>query len=921
MEFRVLGNVEISGDGPVALSGKRVRALLAVLLLDQGRTVPVARIAEALWEEPPPTAVRQVQHCVSLLRKSLNGSQVRLTTVSSGYRLDLGADDVVDVTRFDTLVARAREVVAHDPAAAVDLWREALSLWRGSALADVCHADLAYRAAHLNEQRVVATEECLAVQIDLGRHREAIAELSSLTAAFPLRERPAELLIRSLRASGRRIEALDRYRAFAARLGDELGLDPGEGLKRLHRELLRGDDPEDGTAVASSKVASLPAGPIPAELPGDLASFTGRTAELSELGRYVESGRGRVAVVHGIAGCGKTSLVVRLAHSLADGFGDGLLYVNLRAHGPGSPMTSHAALSQMMRSLGMQPGSLPTDTDELAGRFRSTVAGRRLLIVLDDAVDVEQVLPLLPGTPQSLVLVTSRSELPGLLGRTDALSLPLGPFTPVESVTLLRTFIDDARADDEGGLATLSRLCSGLPVALRLVGERLRRQHRLGLGRLIDELAGPRRLDQLRLPGDPGVRAAFEASYRALPERLRSLWRIMAYAPLDTISVHSAASLVDLPEAQVDAALEKLSTAHLLEATDTGDYRFHALLRMFAIERAAEEDSEGYRHEAVLRLLDRYVSRVDAAYQALSPEFPPIRRAVEPSRMFATKATAMGWIHEESNNLIMCGRYAAGHLLPHCWQLTVGMTIWWVNRANRAEWIAYFRSMLLITQSMRDREGQWRLHHGLGLAQYLSGNFAASRTHFRKAISLTQLRGRPLDGLWSYSILAELELEHGRYSDAGQTLRQALELLPAHRSHPRLEATLQRNVGYLHLKTDRPAEALDPLRKANALLSGISANVCRSYVEIALGGAHQALNRPVLAGRHLRQGVRLLQDHHDRKLRGNAHLRLGAFLAEHGDAAEARAHLEVVLEQPQMQNPDHVAEARKILARLDGRDM
>ncbi|GAA4903253.1 DNA-binding SARP family transcriptional activator [Stackebrandtia albiflava] len=915
MDFRVLGNVEVSeaSGAPVSLPGKRVRALLAVLLLDAGRTVPVSRIADALWEQPPITAVRQVQHCVSLLRKALQGSGTGLLTEASGYRLLTAPEDTVDVIVFEDLVARARRSMPDRPGEAVDLWRSALALWRGNALADVCHAELVHRAAYLDEQRVVATEECLAAQLELGRHREAIAELTSLTSGFPLRERPTELLIRALRACGRRIEALDVYQAFRGRLNEELGLDPGERLNRLHRELLRGDD--TGGEVRTAAPVALPAMPAPAELPGDLASFTGRQPVLRELTKHVEDAGGTVAVVHGIAGCGKTTLAVRFAHSVADRFPDGALYVNLRAHGPSPALQPFAALSQLMRSLGVAPGLQPQDTDELAGRFRSTVAGRRLLILLDDAADAEQVLPLLPGTPGCLVLITSRAELPGLAGRTDALSVPLGPFEPWESVSLLRTFVDGGRLGDEATLRRVAGLCSGLPVALRLVGERLRRDRRLTTTVLATELAGPDRLDRLRLPGDPGIRSAFDASYRALPERLRSLWRILAVAPVETVNVHTAARLADWPEPQADAALERLATAHLLEVTDTGVYRFHVLLRMFAIERADVEDPVESREAAARRLLDWYVSRVDAAYQTLSPEFPPIRRPVERSRLFATKPAAMGWLHEESANLVECGRYAERRGLPHCWQLTVGMTNWWVSRGSRPDWVRSLGAVLAMAQRIGDREGQWRVNHGLGLAHYLAGNFVASRTHFRKAISLTQLLGRARDGLWSHSILAELELEHGRYADASHTLHRAIAMLPNNRRLPRLEATLHRNLGYLRLKTGRAAEALEPLRKANVLLSGISADVCRSYVELALGEAHQALGRPVLANRHLRQGLRLLENDHNRRLRGHAHLRLGAFLLEHGDPAEARTHLEVLLEQPELVNAEDVAEARKLLAR------
>ena len=918
MEYRLLGNVEAVANGTVKLPGARVRTLLAVLLLDHGQTVPIGRTVDALWDtHPPHTAIRQVQHCVSLLRKTLTaaGARTRVSTHTSGYRLDLADDDSIDAVEFDRLVQRARDRAAH-PGDALAAWQAALALWRGPALADVVNTPLAPRAEFYNQQRVVATEEHLACLVNLDRYAEAIAGLTSLCLAEPLRERPVELLIQALRGVGRRIEALDHYQRFSTRLADELGIDPSDRLQNLHRELLRGTMRAPVTPSISDIAPRTPT-PTPAELPADLAGFTGRAETMRQLRKFTDS-RGAIMVITGTGGIGKTSVAVRLGHELADQFTDGRLYLDLRTHSPCEPMTPMAALARVMRSLGATLGPGDTDVDELAGRYRTLVHDKRLLIVLDDVADYTQVLPLLPGASGSLVIVTSRNDLPRLTGRADAVSVPLGPLDRDDAVAMLRGFLDDGRAADTVNLDLLAHLCTDQPMALRLTGERLRRRPRLRLSDAVTTMAGSGMLDWLSLPGDPGVRGALDASYQALPSRLRTAWRRLAVSPLRWHGADTTAAATCLSIGDSQGALETLEAKHLLGFIEDKGHHLDRLTLAYAVERSAMEDPPSIRETVATALLTRYVDRIDAAYQMLSPEFPPIRTRVNPALHFSDKPSAMTWLHRESDNLGACIEYAAIHEPARCWPLVIGMTNWWVARGDRDQWRDYLDLALDAARAVGDRHGQWRLHHGLGLAHHLRGCFAPSRAHLRKSVALAEQLGHADDSLWTLSILSELEIENSRHVDARNTLDRAIGLLPSDGRRPRLEATLYRNLGNLLLRTGAPEEAIAPLRRANTILSGIGAAVCRSYVEIALGEVGEALDDPVGAGRHYRQALRLLDDFHDHALRARAHVRMAAHTIKHDTAEEAVPHLAWLLSHLDSASAATAAEARRLIDDFPG---
>ncbi|HEY1179765.1 MAG TPA: NB-ARC domain-containing protein, partial [Phytomonospora sp.] len=632
--------------------------------------------------------------------------------------------------------------------------------------------------------------------------------------------------------------------------------------------------------------------------------------------RLLNSPHGPVVNINGIAGSGKTTLAVHWAHQIAGRFPDGLLYVNLRGHDPGPALDPTAALAQILRSLGVPPSALPGHPDELAGRFRTVTASKRLLILLDDAADDAQVLPLLPGSPGCAVIITSRGELPGLTARTDSTPITLGPFDGDESVSLLKLLVSDERGADEDRLRRLSELCGGLPVALRLTGERLRRRPKLSLDLAIDELTGPDRLDHMRLPGDPGVRATFDASYRAQPMWLRGLWRSLAISPLDTFTVPSAAALADVDAVEARSGLEQLAASHLLESLESGRYRFHELLRIYAAERHAEEDGAEVEQLTVDRLLDWLTAKVDGAHRKLRPEHPVVDPELTRFERFADARTALEWIDAEAVNITRCSRHAAELRPRRCWQLAAGMHGWLAVRGNRRDWIALYRVALDAARRAGDLRGQRLIQHGLAVAYSSLDQFAKARTCFRIAISIAGATGQTRDALWSYAILTGLELEHGRYDDAAQTVADALRNLPPNGRLPQLEATLLRHQGNLYLHTGRLDAAVAPLHQARTLLTGIGADLCRSYVEIALGQVHEARQELDLARRHYLQALRLVHTRNDNRLIATARLRMGAFLAAHGPTEEAREHLLIAAEKSRLLDDTQTTEAQRLLESL-----
>ncbi len=624
MDFRVLGPLEVRvGGRAVTVAAGKGRIALAGLLLRANRVVSVEQLASWLWgTSPQPRARSAVQVHVARLRKILGGDDV-LQTAAGGYVMSVDPD-TLDLLRFRRLAEDGRQALAADaPEQAEALLGEALALWRGPALSEVDSEELHQdEIAALNAHRVAVDEQWLDVRLRLGQHESVVANLQRLTREHPLRERGWELLMTALYRCDRQADALAAYREVRDHLGTELGIDPGTALRDLHTAILAGDATWRTTAREPLRA--------PCQLPLVTGDFVGRAeasaAVTADLLSGVASQVVPVVTVSGTAGIGKTALAVRVAHQLRVEFPDGQLYARLDGTST-VPRDPAAVLAEFLDTLGVAPDGIPAGLTARAAAFRALTADRRVLVVLDDAADADQVEPLLPGTAGTATLVTSRRTLADVSG---ARNHRLAPLSSAEGLTLLRRMLGDGRLQGQAGAATeIVELCGGLPLALRILGARLQPQPAARLdalaGRLRDE---PRRLDELVL-GRLEVRAGLEISYTALPADLRVAFRRMGLLPTGDFAAWTLGALTDGGDG--DRLVEQLVTAGLVDpiGTDgTGEprYRPHDLVAVFARERAAADDEPTVR-ASVGRLLDALITigrtvyaRVATATDGLTPE-------------------------------------------------------------------------------------------------------------------------------------------------------------------------------------------------------------------------------------------------------------------------------------------------------------
>ncbi|MCC3765609.1 AAA family ATPase [Glycomyces sp. TRM65418] len=587
----LLGPFQVTVDGmPRAVEGQRRRAVLAALALAVGKPVRSTTLATHVWGEDFSSARHRLHTAVNRLRQVIGTETVRAS--AGEYTLAL-PPEAVDVHRFRALVAESNRV---DGAAELALLDRALDLWRGEPLADIEAESLVLaHVPSLMEERLRVIERRVDLILEAGGHAELVAELHDLTTRHPLREFLWSRLMLALHRSGRQAEALGAYQRIRTLLADRLGVDPGAELQRVHRAVLRPAEGPEPVPVRTDVLVSVPA---PRQLPTDIARFTGRAERLADLDRLLETGgeAGRppvpIAVVSGPAGVGKTSLAVHWAHRVAERFPDGQLYLHLRGHRPSEPLATDAALMALLLSLGTPPQQIPSDTEGRSAALRTALAGRRVLLVLDDARDADQVRSLLPGA-DGLVLVTSRNRLRSLRLREGACLMELGPFAPTESAALLRrTLGAEAVAGRSGTIAELADLCGHLPLAVALAAERVRNTG-IPLPALVEQARDETaRLDALGegVGGADDVRSVFSWSYRALPDQAAAMFRALGTAPGPGVDVEAAAVLGRTSPPVALRLLETLVDHSLLRRSRPGRYELHGLLRVYAAELAAETD-------------------------------------------------------------------------------------------------------------------------------------------------------------------------------------------------------------------------------------------------------------------------------------------------------------------------------------------
>ena len=804
VRFALLGTLMLDGGAgdPVVVSGVRQRALLASLLLSANVPVSADALAEAVWDgSPPPGAAVTLRSHVRRLRQALGPrASARITTCDPGYLISVGEPEL-DVLGFGAACrdAGAARRAARWPEVSAAAER-ALELWRGTPLLDVPSQVLRDRfGPGLEQLRLQALEDRIEADLRLGRQDRLIPELRDLAAEHPVRERFHAQLMEALARAGRRAEALETYGRARRALVDELGIEPGPHLRLLHQQILDGDTAlaappagHDGPPQAPAPAAdpASPAAGVPRQLPGAVPHFTGRLAELARLSQSLDQagrqapGTVLISAIGGTAGAGKTALAVHWAHQVAGRFPDGQLYVNLRGYDPDQPMTAAGALAGFLRALGMPGEDIPPDEDERAARYRSRLAGKRMLIVLDNARSAGQVRPLLPGTPSCAVVVTSRDALAGLVARDGAARLDLDLLPLPDAVSLLRALIG-ARADaDPGAAALLAEQCSRLPLALRVAAELAGARRDMPLARLVDELAGQQqRLSLLDAGGDPrtAVRAVFSWSYHHLDTFAARAFRVAGLHPGPDFGPDAVAALTSATLADSCGVLDLLARAHLIQRDRSGRYSMHDLLRAYARELAAAHDDEDGQHAALTGLFDYYLHSAAAAMDTLYPaerhRRPRIPPAATPAPPVTEPAPARAWLDAERANLVAVTAHAAGHGWPaHATGLAA--TVFRYLAAGRycQEAIIIYTHAGAAGRRTGDRAAEaTTLDHVAGV-YWQQSRYQQADDHLQQALALFRQTGDRVGEAGALSNLGVIHAAQGRYQEAGTLNAQALDI-------------------------------------------------------------------------------------------------------------------------------------------------
>lgn len=821
VEIRVLGSVEAEIRGAyVSLGPRQQRLVLGVLALETGRLVSVDRLVELVWPvSVPRTAGHAVRVCVSRLRAALAGAEgLEIVAKGPGYllRTDPGR---IDAHRFRELVERSRAAADEQAVALLD---EALGLWRGPALADAAEEVRARLCAGLEESRLVAAEDRLERLLRLGRHQETLGELTALAKALPDRERIVGLLMLALYRSGRTSQALDTYRLTREHLREELGIEPGERLRNLELGILREDPALNAPAVrqAPSPAADRP----PALLPPAIADFTGRDAQLRWLDEQMprDSTVMPIAVVAGSAGVGKTALAVRWAHSVRDRFPDGQLYIDLRGYTPGAPVRPEQALAHFLRAAGVPPEQVPVDAAEAAGMFRSLLATRRMIVLLDNANSAEQVRPLLPASPGCQVVVTSRDRLDGLVARDSARRVTLDVLSPPEALILLDRMLGEGRTTAEPqAAADLASTCARLPLALRIAAAQLSGRP----GRLIrDHLADLRRGDllaELEIDGDTeaAVGAAFELSYTALAPAVRRLFGLIGLVPGPEVTAEAAAALAGCGADDAARLLDRLAAAHLVDHAAPGRYTMHDLLRRYAAERAQDVEDEHARQLATARLLAYYLRSAWTAADLLYPYMlrlpaPAATAPVDAVRL-SDHAAALAWLDVERPNLLAAVHEAARRPAHReaAWLLADALRGYFYLRRHFPDWLALARAALAATEAENRPQATAAAHFSLGTAYMSRNQYPECFEHYGHARRLSRASGWLLGEASVLINLGMIEEDLGNLDASAEAVGEALPLVrEAGARH--IESTALANLGAVRDTAGHLDEAAGYYRQA-----------------------------------------------------------------------------------------------------------
>ncbi|GIG58353.1 SARP family transcriptional regulator [Longispora fulva] len=773
MEFQVLGSVGVRIEGESLELGKRrmERCLFGLFLLNIGAPVTIDRLTFLLWGEHPPEQSRStLQVLVSRLRAWLTAHRadeygVRLVTRAGGYVLE-GDPERVDAHRFRRLCEEGRS--ASDPVDRLALLRKGLALWHGPPIADVGTEYVRQAVGQaLEELYLDSTELRFDAQLELGQHVDLVGELSVLVAEYPFRERFAEQLMLSLYRAGRQKDALAVYDDTRRTLAEHVGLDPRPELADLHRRILRSDP------------ALVDPGPPrqtgPAQLPQAVPDFTGRRAQIEFLDGLLDNpGAVVISTIGGVGGVGKTALAVHWAHQVRDRFPDGQLYLNLHGFSPAPVTRPIDALARFLRALGVPAEQIPLDVEEASSMYRSQIADKRMLILLDNAHSPEQVRSLLPGGAGNLALITSRSRLGGLVARDGARRLDLEVLDGAESLALFGRILGRGRLDAEReAAADLADACGHLPLALRIAAAHLADDPTRTIADYLAQLRAGDRLTALAVDGDElsSIRATFELSYAALDPATAWAFGLLGLVPGQDFTPEAVAALTgsDVPEAR--RYLSRLLAAHLVEVAGADRYTLHDLLRLYAREKADPAGAQS----AMGSLMEWYLCGVDAAARKLYPHNLRLPVAPSDSFAFADHVEALAWLDGERGNLVaaVVGGAESGQR-EAAWRIADALRGYFWIRRHTVDWLAAAQAALAAAEAEGDAKGQATAHQSLGLAFASASRHEQAIAHSTRALALSEHEEWPEYQAAALGTLGTSANELGRLADAVGYYTQAL---------------------------------------------------------------------------------------------------------------------------------------------------
>ncbi|QOC92043.1 AfsR/SARP family transcriptional regulator [Micromonospora craniellae] len=893
LRFDLLGPLSVSRDGhPVDLGSVKQRLLLALLLTRPGEAVPTDDLVTVLWgDQPPASAGANIRTYVRGLRQAIDRDG-RIVTTAGGYLLRVEPDER-DLDHFDAAVARGRTALTSgDPVQAEAELAQALALWRGPALAGLpLPRPLSRWVGQLAERRLLAEEDHAGTQLALGAAAQVIPRLRALLERHPLRQRAWAHLMTGLYHSGDVAGATAAFRQARQVLAEETGMDPGPELTRLHDDILHHRFPPPAAPAPTATRTR------PAQLPLTTPDFVGRREHLARLDAVVGHPSGGptsvvVTVVCGMAGVGKTTLALHWAHRVADRFPDGQLHVNLRGYDECEAVSPADALLGLLEALDVPLARIPSSLHARTGLYRSLLADREMLIVLDNARDADQVRPLLPGAGRCAVVVTSRDQLSTLVAAEGARLLTLDVLTDTESTHLLRSRVDGSRLDAEpAAVAEMIETAGRLPLALSIVAARVATRPTFPLEAVVAELRAPE--NRLAVLADGDVRRVFSWSYEALSPDAARLFRLLGLHPGPELSGSAAAALLGWPRVAVAPVLQELTRLHLLTEHRPDRYAFHDLLRSYAAELAQADEPVGQRWAAHRRLYDHYLHSAEPAGRLVQPQWPSVTALPAlPGNVhvpMADQDAALAWFTAERHVLLRVVRQAsATGFDAYAWRLAWALTTFLAPRGLWQDQLAAQQAALESAERLDDLEAQATANRLLGRAAYRLGEHDTAGDRLQRAITLYDKLGDQGGLAQTLHNYTEHCFVLGRRDEALTHAHEALRLyrLAGNRAG---EGRALNAIGYIHAVQGNHRQAIADCTEALAQQRLIDDRNGQAATLDSLGFAYHGLGEYQSAVTCYEQSIELFRDSADRYHQAETLTRLGETRAAMDDLDGAAA--------------------------------